>query len=151
MSALFRLGAYFLLKRPTKGKDFLEVLESCRERGHSLAKSLTEKEDNEQNTRILSHIIGIEKWGHSRLEVALGNPLKADEYLAYRPARSVTYPELCELFATTRATTIALGQKMLEHDAVDHKVPHNQFGDLDGKAWIHYLTIHADREATALE
>ena len=151
MSFLYRLGAYFLLKRPLRDVAFIDLLEQCRVNGQQLSQALPEKADNEQNARILSHIIGIEKWGQSRLQVALGEPLRMEDYLVYRPDRSITYPELCAQFPAVRATTIALGQKMLDSDATTHKVPHNQFGDLDGKAWIYYLTIHADREATALK
>ena len=151
MSLFYRLGAYFLLKRPIAGLEFIDVLEQCREMGHQLAQALPEKADSEQNARILSHIIGIEKWGQNRLQVALGKPLVADDYLAYRPDRAITFPELCEQFPTVRSTTIALGQKILENGATAHKVPHNQFGDLDCKSWIRYLTIHADREGTALK
>ena len=151
MSALFRLGAYFLLRRPTKHIPFAELIETCQQKGIELEQAYVDKLDNEKNKRIMSHIIGIEKWGQRRLQVALGEPLLANEYLDYRPARAVPFPELCEQFPAVRAATITLANQIAQTDAVHHKVPHNQFGDLDGKAWLHYLTIHADRESQALE
>ncbi len=150
MSFLFRLGAYLLLKRPVKDKTFAEIIDTCRENGRVLVAKISAAPENEANQEQLNHIIGIEQWGQSRLQIALGGPLLQDEYDQYRPEHNATFSELRDLFPTVRATTVALAEKINKNDADNHKVPHNQFGDLDCKVWLYYLTIHADRESHSI-
>ena len=102
--------------------------------------------DSEYNRRVLSHIIGIERWGQSRLRVFLGEPLVLDEYNAYRPAREATWPVLLQGFADTRDETIRLAQQLASDSLAVPTVLHNQFGPLTAKGWLQYLSAHASRE-----
>lgn len=102
--------------------------------------------DSEQNRRVLSHIIGIERWGQSRLRVFLGEPLVMDEYNGYRPSRETSWPTLLQGFADTRAETIRLAQQLATQQPVVATVPHNQFGETSVKGWLQCLLFHASRE-----
>ena len=96
---------------------------------------------------MLSHIIGIERWGQSRLRVFLGEPFTQDEYNGYRPARDVPWDELVGQFSATRSETIALARALDEAlIAPDKTVLHNQLGPLSARAWLRYLQTHASRE-----
>ena len=100
----------------------------------------------------MSHIIGIERWGNSRLKVALGEPLMMDEYNNYRPAREATWHELKEELGKTRAQTVQLlGELESSNVDVSKTIAHNQHGDLSIKGWVRYINMHADFESKRLK
>lgn len=104
--------------------------------------------DSEQNRRVLSHIIGIERWGQNRLRMFLGNPLVMDEYNGYRPSRETSGAELVEMMKSTRAETVALARQIGGQGASTVKtMPHNQFGPLTPRGWMFYLYFHARAES----
>ena len=108
--------------------------------------------DTPQNTRQLNHIVGIERWGQSRLRVALGEPLQMDEYNGYRPPRERTLAELKTDFQATRQETVALARQLAEADIpADLTIPHNQHGDFYVHSWLYYLHMHANLESRRLK
>ena len=136
-----------LLERPIGDKSYADMAQQLEEAGQSIEARLSGKEYTEFNHRVLTHIIGIERWGQSRLGVFLGNPFVQDEYNGYRPARDVPWEELVGQFSVTRSVTISLARAL--DDALiapDKTVLHNQLGPLSARAWLRYLQTHASRE-----
>ena len=140
-----------MLERPLKNKDMAEIAQEFDLAGGRLKHTFAAARDNPDNRRLLSHIVGIERWGQSRLRVALGEPLTMDEYDRYRPPQEATWPELQDAFQETRQQTVAVTQALGKANVVDVKVPHNQFGPLSLRSWLRYLEMHATLEAKKLK
>ena len=99
-----------LLEQPLKNKDMAEIAQELDLAGGRLIHTFAGAKDNPDNRRLLSHIVGMERWGQSRLRVALGEPLTMDEYDDYRPPREAPWPALQDAFSETRQQTVALVQ-----------------------------------------
>lgn len=141
------LVAGLLLERPVGDKSYADMAQQLEETGQSIEARLAGKKYTEFNHRVLTHIIGIERWGQSRLRVFLGNPFVQDEYNGYRPARDVPWDELIGLFSATRSVTVSLAHALDDElIAPDKTVLHNQLGPLSARAWLRYLQTHASRE-----
>lgn len=139
--------AGLFLERPTQAKSYAELTLQLEEAGQRMEARLSDKKYSEFNHRVLTHIIGIERWGQSRLRVFLGEPFTQDEYNGYRPARDVPWDELVRQFSTARSETIALARSLDKTSvAPDKTVLHNQLGPLSARAWLRYLETHASRE-----
>lgn len=140
-------AAGLFLERPARGKSYAELAQRLEEAGESIHTRLSGKSYSEFSHRVLSHIIGIERWGQSRLRVFLGAPLVQDEYNGYRPARDLPWDDLIGQFTATRSETIALAHALKDSSVTpDKTVPHNQFGPISARAWLRYLQTHASRE-----
>jgi hypothetical protein len=97
------------------------------------------------------HIIGIERWGQSRLRVFLGEKLVMDEYDGHQPATDLDMAALADAFTETRQATVALAAQLHEASLSETKtVPHNDMGDLTVRGWLAYLNTHASRESGRL-
>lgn len=140
-----------VLERPLKNKDFAEIAKELDLAGGRLKHTFASTKDNPDNRKLLSHIVGIERWGQSRLRVALGEPLTMDEYDGYRPPREAAWPALQDAFAETRRQTVILAQALDQAKVAEVKVPHNQFGPLRVRSWLRYLDMHANLEARKLK
>ena len=140
-----------MLERPLKNKDMAEIAQDLDLAGGRLKHTFAAAKDNPDNRRLLSQIVGIERWGQSRLRVALGEPLTIDEYDDYRPPRESTWPALQDAFSETRQQTVAVVQALGKANVADVKVPHNQFGPLSIRSWLRYLDMHANLEAKKLK
>ena len=100
------------------------------------------------NRKQLRHIIGIERWGQSRLRTLQGQPLLQDEYDGYQPAETVDWNDLRDQFASTRAATLALVRQLTQAGLIETATAkHNSFGDLTLRGWVNYLVAHANRES----
>lgn len=140
-------GAHFILERPAREKDYTEHARLLEEAGRTVLKRLERANHSQFNHRVLTHIIGIEKWGQSRLRVFVGAPLKDEEYLVYRPGRDVPWAELVDLFRATRVETLSIvGELQQAKIGPEDRVRHNQYGPLSAKGWLAYLRTHASRE-----
>lgn len=128
-----------------RDKDVPELTVELAEAGDKLRAALDSRPDTEYNRRVLSHLIGIERWGRRRLLVALGEPLINDEYDGYRPRRERTWEELKDTFVQTRRDTVSVAEQLTAVPA-QMRIPHNQFGELTVKDWLFYLRVHADGE-----
>lgn len=144
---LTAFGAYFYLERPVRNKSYADLGRQLEQSGQNILARLQSKQMTAFNHRVFSHIIGIERWGQSRLRALLGGPLLQDEYNGYRPARDLPWDALIEQFRATRAETVSIAPA-LETALVGHAktVPHNEFGPLSARAWLRYLETHASRE-----
>lgn len=103
--------------------------------------------DSDKNRRILSHIVGIERWAQSRLRVTLGEPFKQEEYTVYRPSKDTSWETLKQQFSAGRAESIELAQQLIANNVpLTKKVMHNQMGDLSPRAWLRYIFMHSKFE-----
>lgn len=132
-----------LLERPAAKAGIAGLIASLQHYQTKIEARILSKADNARHRAVLSHIIGIERWGQNRLNVALGAPFVRDEYNGYRPAKSATMAELLAAFRTTRAETIALAHQIEAAGKGKATVPHNSFGDLTTVGWLRYLDLHA--------
>jgi len=136
-----------ILERPGGKWTMARWAEKLTAGGESISQRLDKRPDSERNRQVLSHIIGIEQWGQSRLRVALGEPIKEEEYNSYRPSRNRSWEQLKAEFRMTRKRTVALAEA-LDANQVDQfmKVKHNRYGMLTIGAWLRYLDMHANWE-----
>jgi len=146
---LFRnFFVHTFIERSAQSKSMRDLIKELQNEGEKLDQKLARAPDSPRNRTQLNHIIGLERWGQSRLHSALGNPLLADEYEGYRPAAELSWDDLRRAFAQTRADTITLTEQLAAQSRPsDHQIPHNQLGPLTIKGWLRYLTNHATRES----
>lgn len=139
------------LERFSRNQSLDQFADSMAASGQKLELIFGAADDSDHNRRLISHVVGIERWGGHRLRSALGEPLVIDEYDSYRPPRCATLPELQADFASTRSDIVALMRQLgaARVDAV--RIPHNQFGDLSVRSWLGYLNLHASQEAKKLK
>ncbi|MCA9901826.1 MAG: hypothetical protein H6654_15460 [Ardenticatenaceae bacterium] len=140
------------LERPAKKLTMSAWGEKLSASGKVLSQRLDKLPDSEQNRRVLTHIIGIEQWGQSRLRVGLGEPFKEEEYDNYRPSRSRSWEQLKTDFRISRRKTVALAEE-LDNNQVNQftAVNHNQYGNITLGAWLRYLDMHANLEGKRLK
>jgi len=138
------------LERPFRNLSAAQIAQRLELDGRTLERTFAAAKDNEHNRKLLNHIIGIERWGQSRLRVALGEPLAMDEYDGYRPPREASWSELQNAFHGTRQQSMALAGQLDQAVANGVKPSHNQFGPLTVRSWLRYLDIHASMEAKKL-
>lgn len=141
----FAGSLYF--NRWTRRRSLTEMMVALQASGQKLQRRFGGCPDVPRNRQVLSHIVGIERWGQRRLRVALGDPFEMDEYNAYRPARETDWATLQTMFTETRRETIRLIGLIERAGVVDMRVRHNMYGDLTVRGWLKYLLVHADAEA----
>lgn len=153
MNPLKRLARYLLVERPAAKKTLAAWGDKLQADGDALIEKLSDYGDSDDNRRVLSHIVGIERWGQSRLKVALGEPFKKEEYDDYRPPKNRTWDQLKAEFKAARRQTIALARRMDRGEVEDYsiKILHNSYGELTLAGWLRYLNIHANLEAKRLK
>lgn len=141
-----------VLEAPAGRSSYTDLGQSLERAGVALAGRAARASDTPANREVLAHIIGIERWGHNRLRVALGRRLyEADAYQPYRPAPGTGLAELQNLLSQTRSGTVDLARQLRLSPPEDSlTVGHNSLGPLTAKAWLRYLTQHADVESRRL-
>ncbi|MEZ4592223.1 MAG: hypothetical protein R3D55_13930 [Chloroflexota bacterium] len=149
---LQKLFTTLLLERPGQKWTMSAWGEKLTASGQKISKKLEKIPDNPQNRQVLSHIIGIEQWGQSRLRVGLGEPFKEEEYDTYRPSKNRSWEQLKTEFLITRRKTVALAEE-LDNKQVNQltKIKHNQYGEITLGAWLRYLDMHANLEGKRLK
>ena len=141
-----------LLEQPLKNKDMAEIAQELDLAGGRLKHTFAGAKDNPDNRRLLSHIVGMERWGQSRLRVLLGAPLLHDEYDSYQPAADLPLDEQIATFHATRQETVALTRTLEERKLPDSdKVEHNDFGPMSARGWLSYLSTHASIESKRIK
>ena len=91
------------LERPFRNLTAEQMAERLELDGRTLERTFAAAKDNQSNRKLLSHISGIERWGQSRLRVALGEPLLWTSTTAtVRSARPVG--PSCKMPSTARAS-----------------------------------------------
>ncbi|MCC6614319.1 MAG: DinB family protein [Anaerolineae bacterium] len=138
------------LNRWTRGRSLTEMMVALQAAGQNLQRKFERYPDARYNRRVLSHIVGIERWGQRRLRVALGDPFELDEYDGYRPSRETDVTALRQMFAETRRETIRLIGLLDRAKVGDARIKHNKYGDLTVRGWLRYLLLHANLEAYKL-
>jgi len=138
------------LNRWTRGRSLTEMMVALQAAGQNLQRKFERLPDAPYNRRVLSHIVGIERWGQRRLRVALGDSFALDEYDGYRPTRETDFAMLRQMFAETRRETIRLIGLLDRAGVGDVRVQHNKYGDLTVRGWLRYLLMHANLEALKL-
>lgn len=148
MSLIMRVFAGMMFERPARKHDYADFARVLQEKGEAVESRIVDGDGGEKHHRVVTHIIGIEKWAQSRLRVALGEPYKQEEYDVYRPAKDKAWDELLPLFRSTRADSVALAERLAAKNVSKKvKVQHNQFGDFSVGAWLQYIAGHADFES----
>ncbi|WP_420642231.1 hypothetical protein [Candidatus Leptofilum sp.] len=149
---LIKLFTSFLLERPAKKRTMSAWGEKLTASGNSISQKLDKSPDSQRNRQVLSHIIGIEQWGQSRLRVGLGEPFKQEEYNSYRPSKNRSWEQLKTEFRITRRKTVALAEE-LDNKQVNQSttVKHNQYGNISLGAWLRYLHLHANLESKRIK
>jgi hypothetical protein len=145
MNIMHFAGEYFFNRRVAKRK-LTELSIALQAGAQTVEKALANRKDIEYNRRVLNHIIGIERWGQSRLRVALGEAFKDEEYNGYRPPRETSWDELRAQFKRARAETIGLVGQIERKGAPEQRIVHNAYGALSVRGWLSYLIIHANGE-----
>lgn len=136
--------AMTLLARGVSLEDLRNELEAV---GNRMNQQLLDKMPSEYNYKQLNHIIGIERWGQSRLLVALGEQsLTMDEADDYAPQIGLSWNELQDIFAASRQQTVLLAERLIAADAAEVTVLHNEFGEFTALNWLIYLRTHANSE-----
>lgn len=137
-----------VMERPARRKGMVGLTKKLELAGKRLKDKFSKLEASESRQKTLRHIIAIERWGQSRLKVALGEALKEDENHSYKPDAATSWADLQALFAQTRAETLSIA-KELTNSAINPltTVKHNQFGPISLLAWLRYLEVHASLEA----
>jgi hypothetical protein len=133
--------------RMAAGHSLTELMIALQASGQRLQRRLGSLADSEQNRRILSHIIGIERWGHQRLRVALGEAFVQNAYDDFRPPGDEAWETLKLSFSAARRETIRLIGALERANALNQKVPHDFYGDLTVRGWLRYLDVHANIES----
>jgi hypothetical protein len=141
-----------VLEAPAGRSSYTDLAQSLERAGGHLAGRAARATDTPANRDVLAHIITIERWGQNRLRVALRErPYVRDESGAYRPPATLSMDDLRALLSSTRAGTVDLARQLHRHPPQDDvTVDHNSLGPLTAKAWLRYLTQHADLESRRL-
>ncbi|MFC4638732.1 DinB family protein [Deinococcus hohokamensis] len=141
-----------VLEAPAGRSSYTELGQGLERAGTFLAGRAVRAADTPANREVLGHIISIERWGQERLKVALGQRAALrDEARQYRPPQDASLRELRELLSQVRSGTVDLVRQLHAAPPEDSlTVDHNGLGPLTAKAWIRYLTQHADLESRKL-
>ena len=144
---LIGLGLRPVAERRGRQRSLAEAVRDLEGSGARIDAHLAGKPDTPANREAIAHCVGIERWGQSRLRVALGEPLQLDGHHGYRPDPADGIEALRAAMADTRAGTVALARELVAA-GVDPAttVRHNDLGDLTLAGWLAYLEQHASRE-----
>jgi hypothetical protein len=140
-------GAQLMFERPVRKLGIHELILQLEQSTEQISEHLETCSDTPANHRLLSHLIGIERWGQRRIRVALGEPFLTEEYDHYRPPVEGLWDELIGEWEATRQATVDLASNLTNTSVPpDFKISHNQFGPLSIKGWLRYLDVHASSE-----
>ncbi|HEX7004556.1 MAG TPA: hypothetical protein VF168_10265 [Trueperaceae bacterium] len=151
MSTLQRIVGAFLrpyTRRRAKNLPLSAAIERLEESKQVVAKRFADAKDTPANREAMNHVTGIERWGQSRLRVAMGAPLQIDSYRGYRLPEDASIEDLRLAFRETRNGTLALARELQDQDVdLMTTVRHNDLGELTVVEWLAYLDDHGMRES----
>ena len=151
-ATIFGFIRNLLIERPAKKQTLGQLTDNLQKDGNKIEQKIAEKADSEHNRNKLIHIIGIERWGQSRLKVALGEPFVLDEYDGYSPPANSSWNELRADFHRTRESTVALGRELAKANiSPSTTIRHNDFGEMSTHGWLRYLNFHANQESKGIK
>lgn len=143
-----KVVTHFMLERPVRNKSYAELGYLLEESGQTVLSRISQAAETEKNHRILTHLIGIEKWSQQRLRVALGDDFIDEEYDNYRPSQDADWSDLHDIFANTRAVTVGLTNELIIQNAPTvMKIDHNDFGPVSPRGWLRYIDFHGRSES----
>ncbi len=146
-SLLKGFGKLFF-ERPGRKRSFDELAQELDRSSTQIVERLAGVSPRPEDHTRLRHIIGIERWGQRRLRVFLGEPFVMDGHHPYKPAETLDWPALLDVFKETRAQTLAMIDALSEPNPEGvASVAHNEFGGFSTKGWLKYLNGHATSEA----
>ena len=131
--------------KPALRQSLAEHAAALRESGEEINAGLAGAAGNEKQRARLRHVIGIERWGQSRLRVFLGDAFISAGHRPHLPPDSASWDELVREFGEMRAETVALAERLAAEQPTT-TVSHNQFGELSAHGWLRYVNGHALRE-----
>lgn len=147
MSWLMHTVGGFIFDRPAQKYSKDALLGRLETQQTKLLEKFRACPQTPRNTAVFTHIIGIERWAHTRLRTLLGSPLRTEEeYNNYRPANTTPFYELLTAFEDARNETIAIARAIPAAD-YQQRIPHNQWGQLTVAGWLNYLIVHAGAES----
>ena len=146
---MLRSVKHFAFERPASKRSWSILLDDLARGGATVEQRVAAVSDTPRNRKQLGHVITIERWGCQRLRSALGEPLVLDESDQYAPSENLTKTGLLKEWMLARRATMLLAAD-LQTLPESTTVVHNQFGPLSLRAWIRYLTSHANMESKRL-
>jgi hypothetical protein len=151
VDSALHIGGKLFIEMPAARRSFTDLQKDLALGRSVILERAIKAGDTDYHRKVLNHIIGIERWGQSRLKVFLGEPFIRDEYDGYRPPSETSYPDLQRQFDETRQTTLHLIAR-LTTTPVDPSLRsiHNMFGPLTPRGWLYYLYFHANAESMRL-
>jgi hypothetical protein len=151
LDPLYRLIGKLFVEWPVRKKTIDDLIDDLTTTAQTEQARLDATADTSRNREIIRHIIGMERWGQRRLQVALGQPFVRDESDQYYPNGDADLPALRQIFQETRDQTIALARQLKERGAGDVLVPHNEYGEFSIRGWLYYLNGHVTKESKTLK
>ncbi len=152
MSIFTTVFKSLMVERPARKHDYAGWAGEIERDGKALSQKLRDSAESEKNRKVLSHVIGIERWAQSRAKVALGEPFTQDEYDGYRPARDASWSDMVEQFSAARAESVNIAKQYAAANLpITTTVQHNDFGDLTTRGWLRYIYMHGSFEARAIK
>lgn len=149
---IFGVIRYVMIERSANKQTLDQLADNLVKGAAGIKERISEKPDSQHNRDKLAHIIGIERWGQSRLKVALGETFIRDEYDGYRPPLTTSWDELQTAFHQMRDNTITIARELGKAKITPEKtVHHNDFGDMSVHGWLHYLNFHANQESKGIK
>ena len=140
--------AYF--DKPARKLSLAQHAAELRRSGDDIRARLARAEGNEKQRAKLRHVIGIEKWGQSRLRVFFGDPFASAGHRTHLPPEGAPWSELVRGFGEMRGETVAIAERLAAENPAT-TVSHNQFGELSAHGWLRYVNGHALRELGGLK
>jgi hypothetical protein len=150
MAFIRKFFVNLFLERPPKNKTQAQLIEELSKNKTTLIQKFSTCPRTPENHKVVTHIIGLERWGQNRLNVANGAVFKPEEYDIYRPSKDADWDNLVKQFESTRDTTLEIAKKIEPNKSGLH-IRHNQWGDISVKAWLHYLNFHSTTEAKRIK
>lgn len=148
---LLRAFGFLVVELPARWKNMATIIKRLEANGKRQAQQLHQIRPTAENREIVRHVICIERWGQSRLEVLLGEPLKMDESDGYAPEPDLSLAELQQAFVATRERTVGLARQLQNEPRAQAHAPHNDSGPLSARGWLRYLLNHARKELREIE
>lgn len=143
-----RLVVEQMFERPARDKRYAELADDLEVGGERVLVRARRAKDVASAKDALRHIVGIERWGQRRLEVALGETFVRDEHHGYKPPADASWDGVLEDFASTRQRTVALARALSANPPEPAwRVEHNGLGALSARGWLRYLLSHAEFES----
>ncbi len=146
MDVIRRTVGRYVFERQGAAKTATQLTDMLERSGRELTMRFQHAPQTEQNHRVVTHIIGIEKWSQMRIQVVQGAPFRDDEYDLYRPPRNTSWDDLKSIFEQTRRETVALTQG-LSAAQLAQRVRHNSYGEMTAAAWLLYINLHSNLES----